>query len=116
MNNFTLNTLIHSRCDVKKEFTFSGLSNKFTSRILGFSIYVSNTTDMLDGKLCYKENIFNTSTIPPGGYAECDTHGQYVFYYNERLKGIAYPDDYSTYAYNDICEFVVRGKNFHFML
>ena len=42
-----------------------------------------------------------------------ETHGQYVFYYNERLKGKTYPGDYSTYAYNDICELKVMGKCFH---
>ncbi|XP_078330532.1 uncharacterized protein LOC111111990 [Crassostrea virginica] len=86
-----------------------GPSNKFTSRILGFSIYVSNTTDKLDGKLCYKEKSSTTSRITSRWLVNCRTHGQYVFYYNERLKGITYPDDYSTYAYNDICELRVLG-------
>nr|XP_022304924.1 multiple epidermal growth factor-like domains protein 11 isoform X2 [Crassostrea virginica] len=87
-----------------------GPSNEFTSRFLGFSIYVSNTTEKLDGILFFKEHLYNTSTLTsPGWDIGMETHGQYVFYYNERLKGKTYPDDYSTYAYNDICELKVMG-------
>ena len=85
--------------------------------MLGFSIYVSNTTDKLDGKLCYKEQSPYTSEFAlPSWVVTCNTHGQYVFYYNERLQGITYPDDYSKYAYNDICELEVWGKYFHAMV
>ncbi|XP_078330530.1 uncharacterized protein LOC144624545 [Crassostrea virginica] len=86
-----------------------GPLNKFTSRLLGFSIYVSNTTNKSEGTLCHKERHYNTSTITSIWSVGCQTHGQYVFFYNERMKGVTYPDYYSTYAYNDLCELRVFG-------
>lgn len=45
---------------------------------------------------------------------ECPVHGQYVIYYNERLPGVTYPDDYSQYAYNELCEVEVFGMYYYF--
>ncbi|XP_065925748.1 multiple epidermal growth factor-like domains protein 10 isoform X2 [Magallana gigas] len=86
-----------------------GPSNGHTARFLGFSIYVSNTTDKSDGKLCYKDNSFNRSTIPAVFNTTCFVHGQYIIYYNERLSGVNYPSGYSSYAYNELCEVEVYG-------
>nr|XP_034315440.1 uncharacterized protein LOC105331596 isoform X4 [Crassostrea gigas] len=74
------------------------------SNFLGFSVFVSNTTDRSQGTLCFKDNNFTTSSLPAVFTINCSVHGQYVIYYNERLPGTAYPDDYSMYAFNDVCE------------
>ena len=87
----------------------AGPSNGYAPRFLGFSLFVSNTTNRLDGVLCFKDTDFNISTIPSVFNTTCTVHGQYVIYYNERLEGVTYPDDYSLEAYNGICEVEVYG-------
>lgn len=77
---------------------------------MGFSVYVSNTTDRLQGTLCFKDNQFNRSTIPAIFNTNCNVHGQFVIYYNERLSGVNYPKGYSSHAYNELCELEVYGK------
>lgn len=73
-------------------------------------MYVSNTTDRLQGTLCFKDNHFNRTTIPDVFTTTCSVHGQYVIYYNERLSGVIYPTGYSHYAHNELCELEVYGK------
>lgn len=36
----------------------------------------------------------------------------YVIYYNERLKGVTYPDGYSDYVGSDLCEMEVYGTSY----
>ena len=91
---------------------FVGPENHYADRFLGFSLYVSNTTDKLEGTLCYKDTEFNRTTIPAVFNTTCPLHGQYVIYYNERLDGVTYPQEYSKYAYNEICELEVFGEYF----
>ncbi|XP_062620209.1 uncharacterized protein LOC134281787 isoform X5 [Saccostrea cucullata] len=86
-----------------------GASNPYTSRFLGFSVYISNTTDRLDGHLCFHDTIYNRSTIPAVVNITCPVHGQYVIYYNERLQNVNYPTGYSQYAFTDFCEVEVYG-------
>lgn len=81
-----------------------GSSNAFTSHILGFSVYVSNTTDRLQGTLCFKDNNLTQDTIPAVFTTTCAVYGQYVIYYNERLQGGVYPEFYSRLAYSELCE------------
>lgn len=52
---WTLNLTLH-------KFT-SGAYNGYTSRFVGFSVYVSNTTKKNDGILCFKDNFYTTATI-----------------------------------------------------
>ena len=86
-------------------------NNGNTGRFLGFSLYVSNTTERSKGKLCFKDTSFTRDTIPPVFTVTCPVQGQYVIYYNERSQNKTYPDEYSTYAYNEICEVEVFGEN-----
>ncbi|XP_052695877.1 uncharacterized protein LOC128174348 [Crassostrea angulata] len=74
--------------------------------LLGFSVYVSNTTDRSHGTLCFKDDNFTTNTIPSVFTTNCSVHGQYVIYYNERLPGVVYPDGYVRIA---LCEVEVYG-------
>lgn len=78
--------------------------NGYTARFLGFSVYVSNTTDILQGTLCYKDDKFTRATIPAVFTTTCPVHGQYVIFYNEREPGVTYPDEYSDYVTSNLCE------------
>lgn len=75
-------------------------------------MYVSNTTKMLEGTLCFKDNNFTLDTIPAVVTTICPVHGQYVIYYNERLSSRTYPNEYSPYAENNLCEVEVFGESF----
>eukprot|EP00105_Crassostrea_gigas_P042676 XP_019926824.1 PREDICTED: uncharacterized protein LOC109619944 [Crassostrea gigas] len=77
--------------------------------LLGFSVYVSNTTDRSQGMLCFKDNYFTINTMPPVFTTNCFVHGQYVIYYNERLPGVVYPDGYGSFVTSDLCEVEVYG-------
>ncbi|XP_052694204.1 uncharacterized protein LOC128172448 [Crassostrea angulata] len=77
--------------------------------ILGFSVYVSNTTDKSQGTLCFKDNNFTINTIPSVFTTNCSVHGQYVIYYNERLPGVVYPDGYASSVDSGLCEVEVYG-------
>lgn len=94
------------------DLLFLGINNGYTTRFLGFSVYVSNTTVRTDGKLCFKDTSFNTTTVPAIINITCIVHGQYVIYYNERLPNKMYPSYYSRYAHNELCEVEVYGKYF----
>ena len=95
----------------------SGSSSSYTKTFLGFSLYVSNTTDKSQGTLCFKDSNYTSSTIPIVVNITCPIHGQYVIYYNERLEGVTYPSDYYPYgAHNLLCEVEVYGKNMNIIL
>ncbi|XP_061165613.1 multiple epidermal growth factor-like domains protein 10 [Saccostrea echinata] len=94
-----------ANADLKKHHEYNG----YTTRFLGFSVYISNTTDRNDGKLCFHDINYTKYTIPDHVNIICPTHGQYVIYYNERLQGVNYPDDYFPYAFVELCEIEVYG-------
>ncbi|XP_078330543.1 uncharacterized protein LOC111113024 [Crassostrea virginica] len=86
-----------------------GSTNGFAARFLGFSVYVSNTTNKSEGSLCFKDRNYTVNTIPPVINITCPMHGQYVIYYNERLSWTSFHSDEYRYAYNELCEFEVYG-------
>ncbi|XP_078328359.1 uncharacterized protein LOC144623700 [Crassostrea virginica] len=83
-------------------------SNNFTRRFLGFSVYISNTTSKDNGLLCFKDTKYTNATIPNPVNINCPYHGRYVIYYNNRTHP-PYPEWYSEYAYNELCELEVHG-------
>lgn len=37
-------------------------------------------------------------------HINCSLSGRYVMYYNERRSGVEYPNFFSQYPYNELCE------------
>ncbi|XP_065934347.1 uncharacterized protein [Magallana gigas] len=109
VNLITIHSIHHITIHFRADNVTWGPSNNVNGLFLGFSVYISNTTDRLQGTLCYKDDNFTIDTIPAVFTTTCPVHGQYVIYYNERLPGVSYPGGYSVYVTNVLCEVEVYG-------
>lgn len=89
---------------------FQGPNNNFAKEFLGFSIYVSNTTEKEDGILCFKDKNSTVNDISPVFNITCLVQGQYVIYYNERKRPMETSRSMSEHAFNDLCEVEVYGN------
>lgn len=94
----------------------SGPDNLFTQEFLGFSVYVSNTTDKADGALCFEDTSFTIYNITPVINITCAVEGKYVIYYNERLGKDKTRENMSENAFNDLCEVEVYGNYYLILL
>ncbi|XP_061194964.1 multiple epidermal growth factor-like domains protein 10 [Saccostrea echinata] len=84
-------------------------SNGYTARFLGFYVYVSNTTNRLQGHLCFHDTNYTRATIPSIVNITCPVHGRYVIYFNERPQDAARAGEFYKYAHNELCEVEVYG-------
>lgn len=69
---------------------------------------VSSLEDIQDSTLCYKDG----PALPPLNFTTtCTMYGRYVIFYNERLNGVIYPDEYQSVdqVFTELCEVIVKG-------
>nr|XP_034321176.1 uncharacterized protein LOC105323883 isoform X1 [Crassostrea gigas] len=105
----------HIFIQYRTDFRVWDETNILTSYLLGFSVYVSNTTIKEDGVLCFMDKSYTRKTIPNNFNISCRQNGRFVIYYNNRTQ-LPLPDGYSVSAESDLCEVEVYGcsKSRHF--
>ncbi|XP_056014351.1 multiple epidermal growth factor-like domains protein 10 isoform X2 [Ostrea edulis] len=94
--------------NIRIQFKDYGLQYEMRQRgrMAGFSLYVSNTSNIGSGHLCYKDG----SDLPPLDFSTtCISHGRYVIFYNERQPGVQYPAGYELTSVTELCEVTVLG-------
>ncbi|XP_062602221.1 uncharacterized protein LOC134263876 [Saccostrea cucullata] len=84
-------------------------NNGYTARFMGFYLYVSNTTNIENGYLCFHDTNYTRATIPAVANISCPVHGQYVIYYNERPIKNDNRTEPSVNAHSELCEVEVYG-------
>ena len=89
-------------CSLNKDW-YNGL-------FLGFSVYISNTTNKEDGVLCFRDTYYTRATILYPINIICPYHGRYVIYYNNRTHW-PYPKGFNYATAIGLCEVEVYGKN-----
>ena len=90
------------------EYIFVYTESRQQGRFAGFSIYVSSDGTRDNSSLCYKDE----PKLPALNFTTtCITYGRYVVFYNERLHGVTYPNEYEVESvYTELCEVIVHGK------
>jgi hypothetical protein len=73
----------------------------------GFTLYLSNTTNIEKSYLCYQDG----PKLPPLDFnTTCVGLGRYVIFYNQRLEGVPYPAGYEERSLIELCEVIVLGN------
>lgn len=114
--DFDLHTFCKCLQNYGKKYYFSvsriciDEENVLTEKYLGFSVYLSNTTDKEEGILCFRDNSYTRATLPNIVNISCPYYGRYVICYNNRTHS-PYPAEYSKYVFTFLCEVEVYGEN-----
>ncbi|OWF40811.1 Fucolectin-6 [Mizuhopecten yessoensis] len=82
----------------------------YGSRFAGYQIFVSNTTDLNNGQLCYEDASTTVAEVATVKSHQCQHVAQYVTIYNYRNTPTKRYHWYSTYAILELCEVLVFGE------
>ncbi|XP_062610260.1 platelet endothelial aggregation receptor 1-like [Saccostrea cucullata] len=99
---------IKSIYSIRIQFKDYGLQylQRQRGRFAGFSLIISNTIRKQSGYSCYKDGpelpLLDITNV-------CTNHGRYITFYNERIDGEKYPDNYEKSIVTELCEVNVMG-------